>query len=113
MDTEDAVPALAALAQASRLAVFRMLVELGPEGAHPGELAQALEIPPNTLSFHLKALLQAGLVSAEPTGRFIRYRADFERMNALVDFLTRNCCAGTATRCSPAASAGPRKARKR
>jgi ArsR family transcriptional regulator, arsenate/arsenite/antimonite-responsive transcriptional repressor len=102
MDSENAVVALAALAQASRLAVFRRLVELGPEGAHPSELAQALDIPANTLSFHLKTLAQAGLVTAEPSGRHIRYRADFARMQGLVDFLTRNCCGGDMSRCAPA-----------
>lgn len=102
MDNTDAVSTLAALAQASRLAVFRHLVELGPGGSTPGELVQALGIPPNTLSFHLKALAQAGLVVAEPNGRFIHYRAGFDRMQALVDFLTRNCCGGDPTRCAPA-----------
>jgi DNA-binding transcriptional ArsR family regulator len=103
MDPSTAVPALAALAQASRLEVFRRLVELGPEGAHPGELAAHLGIPPNTLSFHLKTLAQAGLVSGESRGRFMRYRADFARMQALIDFLTRDCCGGDASRCAPAA----------
>lgn len=105
MDNIDAVSTLAALAQASRLAVFRQLVELGPDGSTPGELVQALGIPPNTLSFHLKALAQAGLVVAEPSGRFIRYRAGFDRMQALVDFLTRNCCGGDPTRCAPVVAA--------
>lgn len=105
MDNTDAVSTLAALAQASRLAVFRHLVELGPDGSTPGELVQALGIPPNTLSFHLKALAQAGLVVAEPSGRFIRYRAGFGRMQALVDFLTRNCCGGDLTRCAPISAA--------
>lgn len=101
MDTKHAVAALAALAQASRLSVFQRLVELGPEGAFPGDLAQALDIPPNTLSFHLKTLSHAGLITAEPSGRHIRYRADFGRMQALVDFLTRNCCGGDPSKCAP------------
>lgn len=105
MDNAEAVPTLAALAQASRLAVFRHLVELGPGGAYPGDIAQALGIPPNTLSFHLKSLAQARLVVAEPEGRFIRYRAGFDRMQALVDFLTRNCCGGDMARCPPVACA--------
>lgn len=110
MDSTNAVSTLAALAQASRLAVFRHLVELGPEGSTPGGLVQALGIPPNTLSFHLKTLAQAGLVVAEPSGRFIRYRAGFDRMQALVDFLTRNCCGGDPTRCAPAVVAcAPRR----
>ena len=109
MDTEAAVASLAALAQASRLAVFRLLVESGPDGANAGEIAQALDIPANTLSFHLKALSQAGLVGAEPSGRFVRYRADFDRMRGLVDFLTHNCCGGDMERCAPqAATCTPR-----
>jgi ArsR family transcriptional regulator len=112
MDTKDAVAALAALAQTSRLAVFQMLVELGPEGAHPGDLAQKLDIPPNTLSFHLKTLSQADLITAEQSGRFIRYRANFGQMQVLVDFLTRNCCGGDMSRCAPADTgcAAPKKA---
>ena len=105
LEPPAAVTALAALAQASRLAVFRHLVELGPDGAHPGDIAAALAIPPNTLSFHLKTLSHAGLVDAEPSGRHIRYRANFARMQALVGFLTDNCCGGDATRCAPVACA--------
>lgn len=112
IDPPAAVTALAALAQASRLAVFRHLVELGPDGAHPGDIAAALAIPPNTLSFHLKTLSHAGLVDAEPSGRHIRYRANFARMQALVGFLTDNCCGGDAARCAPAACA-PSPARAR
>jgi len=115
MDNNIAVSVLAALAQASRLAVFRRLVELGPEGAHPGELAEQLDIPANTLSFHLKTLAHAHLVTAEQSGRFIRYRANFDQMQGLVDFLTRNCCGGDMSRCAPAASVcvPPKKARTR
>ena len=102
MDTEAAVTSLAALAQPYRLAVFRRLVELGPEGAFAGELAEHLAIPANTLSFHLKALQQAGLIRPEPLGRHIRYRADFEAMRGLVGFLTDNCCGGDASLCAPA-----------
>jgi ArsR family transcriptional regulator, arsenate/arsenite/antimonite-responsive transcriptional repressor len=102
MDTPAAVTALAALAQPHRLAVFRRLVELGPEGAYAGELAEHLAIPANTLSFHLKALQQAGLIAPEPRGRHIRYRADFAAMRALVGFLTDNCCGGDASLCAPA-----------
>lgn len=103
MDADTAVPALAALAQPSRLAVFRRLVALGPDGANPGELASELGIPANTLSFHMKTLAQAGLVTAESRGRYIRYRADFACMRALIDFLTRDCCGGDPSRCMPAA----------
>lgn len=102
MNTETAVPALAALAQASRLAIFRWLVELGPDGACPGDIAEKLDIPPATLSFHLKALQHANLVNADKIGRFIRYRADFAVMQALLEFLSRNCCGGNPAKCAPA-----------
>ena len=101
MDTRTAVPALAALAQTSRLAIFRWLVELGPEGACPGDIGESLEIAPATLSFHLKTLLHAGLIQADRSGRFIRYRADFRAMQALLDFLSQNCCGGDAAKCAP------------
>jgi DNA-binding transcriptional ArsR family regulator len=107
MDSKRAVAALAALAQNSRLAVFRHLVELEPHGAYPGDIAQELAIPANTLSFHLKALAQAGLVSAEHSGRFIRYRASLEAVRTLVGFLTDNCCGGDVARCAPVCA--PRK----
>jgi DNA-binding transcriptional ArsR family regulator len=103
MDTKTAVTALAALAQTSRLAVFRFLVERGPLGANPGELVDKLSLAPATLSFHLKELTHAGLVHAEQLGRFIRYRADMTAMQALVDYLTKNCCAGNPSLCAPAA----------
>jgi len=101
MDTTTVLTALSALAQASRLAVFRHLVQAGPAGACPGDIAQALGISPSTLSFHLKALAHAGLVEAEQQGRSILYRADFEAMRGLVDYLTENCCAGDPTACAP------------
>ena len=101
MDTPTAVTSLAALAQPHRLAVFRRLVERGPEGAFAGDLATHLAIPANTLSFHLKALQQAGLIRPEPQGRHIRYRADFDAMRALVGFLTENCCGGDDSLCLP------------
>ena len=106
MDTDTAVTSLAALAQPHRLAVFRRLVELGPQGAFAGELAGHLAIPANTLSFHLKALQQAGLIAPEPLGRHIRYRADFAAMRGLVGFLTENCCGGDASLCLPASAPG-------
>lgn len=102
MNSDSAVIALGALAQASRLAVFRHLVELGPDGANPGDLAVALDIPSNTLSFHLKALAHASLIDAEQNGRFIRYRANFAQMQSLVEFLTENCCGGDSSKCAPA-----------
>ena len=99
MDMKQAVPALSALAHASRLAIFRHLVELGPEGAFPGELIEKFELPAATLSFHLKNLSQAGLIEGEQQGRYIRYRANFQQMQGLVDYLTRNCCGGDPSRC--------------
>jgi len=105
MESSHAVAALAALAQPSRLALFRHLVELGPDGAFPGDLSQALGIPANTLSFHLKTLSHAGLIDAAPRGRFIRYRANFTAMQALVGFLTDNCCGGDPGKCAPAVAA--------
>ena len=99
MDIKDAVTALAALAQDTRLAIFRLLIEAGPEGVPAGHLADALQVPPATLSFHLKELSHAGLAHARPQGRFVFYSADFERMAGLMTFLTRNCCKGMPHEC--------------
>lgn len=101
MESTIAVAALAALAHHSRLAVFRALVEAGLDGAHPGELAAALGLAPATLSFQLKALAHAGLVEAEPNGRYINYRARFDTMSDLLAYLTENCCAGDPGACRP------------
>lgn len=109
MESKSAVQALAALAQESRLAVYRLLVEVGPEGLPATEIAERLEIPGNTLSFHLKSLSHAELVLARSEGRFIFYSANFDRMNELVVFLTENCCGGRP--CGPAARPTPRKLR--
>lgn len=94
MNPIDAVTALAALAQASRLAIFRLLVEAGPAGLIVGQIAERLEIAPATLSFHLKTLLQAGLLSARQESRFIYYAANYPAMDELIAFLTDNCCSG-------------------
>jgi DNA-binding transcriptional ArsR family regulator len=99
MKISDAVGALAALAQETRLAAFRLLVEAGPEGVPAGRIAQALDVAPATLSFHLKELARARLVHARPEGRFVIYSADFDRMAALMTFLTRNCCKGMPGEC--------------
>ena len=101
MDTPQALQALTGLAQKSRLAIFRHLVELGPSGACPGELAAAVGIAAPTLSFHLRTLLQAGLIDAEQNGRSITYRADFEAMRGLIGYLGDNCCGGDPSRCAP------------
>ncbi len=94
METRTAIAALAALAQESRLAVFRLLVETGPAGLAASKIAAALGLPASSLSFHLKELSHAGLIAARQDGRFIIYAAQFETMNGLVAFLTANCCGG-------------------
>ena len=113
MKTEAVVTSLAALAQKSRLAVFRHLVQLGPQGACPGDIAAYLDMSTSTLSFHLKALSHAGLIEAEQIGRSITYRADFDAMQGLVDYLTENCCGGNACAplCKPAARPAARARR--
>ena len=100
MESEEVVKSLAALAQPVRLQVFRALVVAGPGGMTPGTMAEGLAIPANTLSFHLKELANAGLVSQERSSRNIIYRAAYERMNDLLGYLTENCCRGAA--CAPA-----------
>ncbi|MCV2358682.1 metalloregulator ArsR/SmtB family transcription factor [Paucibacter sp. TC2R-5] len=96
MEEQAIVKALAALAQAARLQVFRTLVVAGPLGLTPSALAQTLDVPASTLSFHLKELLNAGLVSQEREGRNLIYRAAFTQMNELLAYLTANCCQGEA-----------------
>ena len=93
-DPDHIVPALAALAQLHRLAAFRMLVEAGPDGLAAGAIATRLDLAPSSLSFHLAQLERAGLVRAVRAGRSIRYSVDFAAMNALVGYLTENCCGG-------------------
>jgi DNA-binding transcriptional ArsR family regulator len=105
MEIKQAVKALAALAQESRLTVFRMLVEAGPDGLNPGVICERTGIPAATLSFHLKELANAGLVSASPQGRFLIYAPDFARMNDVLAFLTENCCSGRPDQCLPAKAA--------
>jgi ArsR family transcriptional regulator, arsenate/arsenite/antimonite-responsive transcriptional repressor len=95
MQTNDAAPILASLAQPTRLDIFRSLVVAGPAGMPAGALADALGVAPTALSFHLKELRFAQLVDSEQQGRFVIYRARFDTMNALLSFLTENCCAGT------------------
>lgn len=96
MEEELVVKSLAALAQASRLRVFRALVVAGKEGLTPGALSEALNLPATSLSFHLKELTHAGLTSQERQGRHLVYRASFDQMNALLGYLTENCCQGQA-----------------
>ena len=99
METTTAVRALAALAQETRLSIFRLLVEAGPAGVAAGRISEALQVPAATLSFHLKELTHARLVSGRQEGRFIYYSADFEQMAALMSFLTHNCCRGMPEEC--------------
>lgn len=96
METVSTLKALAALAQETRLQIFRLLVEHGPEGLPAGSIARALALPAATLSFHVKELANAGLVSARPDGRHVHYSADFARMRAVVAYLTENCCRAVA-----------------
>lgn len=99
MELSDAVTALSALAQETRLSVFRLLVEAGPPGLPAGQIGEALDVAPATLSFHLKELSRAGLATSRQDGRFVYYAADFECMAALMTFLTRNCCQGMPEAC--------------
>lgn len=101
MKSTDAVIALAALAQESRLSVFRLLVRHAPDGLTAGLIAEQLELSAPTLSFHLRTLAQAGLVSTVQEGRFVRYRAQIDAVNALVGFLSDDCCGGHPEQCSP------------
>ena len=109
MDTATVVASLAALAQETRLTIFRMLVEAGPMGASVSEIGAPLRVAPATLSFHLKELTHAGLIKARQDGRFIFYSANYERMNVLIGFLTDKCCARDNPGCEPAC--GSRKVR--
>jgi ArsR family transcriptional regulator len=99
MEIKDAVTSLAALAQETRLCIYRLLVEAGPKGLAAGRIGEELEVPGATLSFHLKELSRAGLVSSRPERQFIYYAVDFERMADLMTFLTQNCCKGMPQEC--------------
>lgn len=103
MDTVKAVEALAALAHETRLAIYRMLVERGPDGLSAGVIAEHLGMPPSSLTFHVQHLHRAGLITQRRVSRQLFYAADFATMNAVVGFLTENCCGrGQATRLPPA-----------
>jgi DNA-binding transcriptional ArsR family regulator len=105
MKSNDAIEALAALAQETRLAIFRLLVREGPEGMAAGAIAERLEIPAPTLSFHLTQLSRAGLVTAARESRSIRYAANYSGMNALLTYITQDCCQGHPEICRPAGCA--------
>ena len=109
MKKDRAVSALAALAQDSRLDVFRLLVQAGPEGLPAGSVAEALGLAPNTLTFHFDRLREAGLVTVHRNGRSMIYTARFEAMNDLVSFLTENCCQGAQEKCAPVTLCKPNK----
>ena len=98
MNTQVAVTSLSALAQASRLTVFRLLIQAGAEGLPAGKISELTGIAPSSLSFHLKELNYSGLISGESTGRFVIYRANTALMTELIAYLTENCCAGVDTR---------------
>jgi len=112
MDKLDAVAALAALAQEHRLEVYRLLVQAGPGGMAAGEVASALGIAPNTLSFHLDRLRHAGLVSVARQGRSLIYAARYETMSNLLGYLTDNCCGGKPELCKPASGGAARRKRE-
>ena len=111
MEIKRATKALGALAQETRLGIFRLLVEAGPTGMAAGEIAAELSLAPATLSFHLKELSHAELVAARQDGRFIFYSASFGRMTELVAFLTENCCERDGVSCAPASCAPKPKAK--
>lgn len=102
MEIIRVIEALGALAQESRLAIYRLLVQAGPEGMPAGQIAERLRIPQATMSFHLMHLSHAGLVHSRRAGRFVIYSADFDAMHALIAYLTENCCGGEPERCAPA-----------
>ena len=112
MEKSNAVTALSALAQESRLDVFRLLVQAGPDGMPAGGVAAALGLAPNTLSFHFDRLRQAGLVTVKRDGRSMIYAARFETMDALLAFLTENCCGGAPEKCAPAPACKPVRGRR-
>jgi DNA-binding transcriptional ArsR family regulator len=109
METSSIVAALSAIAQESRLKVFRLLVQAGPAGLAAGKIGELTGIPPSSLSFHLKELAYARMVSAQQQGRFVMYSANFETMNSLISYLTENCCGGNP--CNPISNCLPELAK--
>lgn len=116
MEANHAVAALGALAHEYRLSIYRLLVEQGPDGLSAGAIGEAVGLAPSSLTFHLQNLHRAGLIMQRRESRNLVYSVDFEAMNALVGYLTENCCAGSggscATECKPASSSKPRKRTK-
>ena len=113
MKKPQALASLTALAQENRLDTFRLLVQAGPEGMPAGEVAAKLRISPNNLTFHFDKLREAGLVTVRRDGRSMIYAARYDAMNALLGYLTENCCGGKPDLCAPAACTPPKPARKR
>jgi ArsR family transcriptional regulator len=115
MEIKTAVTALGALAQDSRLSIFRALVQAGPSGLSVGDIGASLNVAPATLSFHLKELVHAGLIASRQEGRFIFYAANYARMDELLGFMTENCCAKDGAACLPSAKAkcAPAKSKQR
>ena len=111
MERLSAIAALAALAQDHRLETYRLLVQAGRDGISAGEVAATIGLPPNTLTFHFDRLRQAGLVTVRREGRSMIYAARYDTMNALLAYLTENCCKGTAT-CAPAAACKPARGKR-
>jgi ArsR family transcriptional regulator, arsenate/arsenite/antimonite-responsive transcriptional repressor len=105
----EAIDALSALAHESRLGIYRLLLEAGPKGMTVGHIAKQLGMPGATLSFHLSQLHHAGLVSAHRTGRQLNQTVDFNRMNALISYLTENCCGGDLSACAPGVKSAKKK----
>ena len=101
MKPDQVVKALAALAQPTRLAIYRLLVARGPEGTAAGQVAEKLKVSPAIMSFHFKTLSHAGLVDSRQDGRFVYYSANFAVMNGMVAYLTENCCGGNPDACKP------------
>jgi DNA-binding transcriptional ArsR family regulator len=112
MEQLEAVAALAALAQNNRLAVYRLLVQAGPEGLPAGSVANALGLAPNTLTFHFDRLRQAGLVTVRREGRSMIYAARYDAMNALIAFLTESCCSGRPEECGAAVACKPARPKR-
>ena len=107
MDIKSVVLQLSSIAQEARLEIFRLLVQVGPEGLPAGNIGETLRIPASTLSFHLKELSHAGLIDSRQVSRFIYYSANYETMNGLLAYLTENCCAG-ANDCAPSITCKPK-----
>jgi DNA-binding transcriptional ArsR family regulator len=113
MKTDEAVVALEALAQESRLGIFRLLVEAGPEGLPAGRIAERMKLPGPTLSFHLAQLKHAGLIACRREGTSLIYSAEYGAMDELVGFMTENCCGGDSAKCAPVRRVSQSKVKRR